>query len=200
MADRQPYRPAAERKAAIIDATVTLLAEEGPNTITLRRIAERAGVPHPLIIRHFGDKATLIRQATFGELLRWTEVVRDHDDPVAAFVAGFRYLCTHRVSGAAVGLAVSGMARPQFDQDTFPVIDAHVELLTAAGMPQRAALDLAMGGLAMIGSFVAAEDWWLAVGRFRGADARRRARRAMEAQIETLVEAGLARHGANRAE
>jgi AcrR family transcriptional regulator len=193
MTVRQPYLPATKRKADILAATVELLAEQGPNVITLRQIAERAGVPHSLIVRHFGDKAGLIRQATLGELLRWAEVVTAQDGPVAAFVAGFRYLCEHRVSGAALGLAVSGLAQPQFDQDTFPVVDAHVELLVAAGMPRRAARDLALAAIAMIASFVAAEDWWVAVSQYRGATARSRARRAIEHQLELLLEAGLAR-------
>ncbi len=193
MAPRQPYRPASERKADIVDATVTLLAERGPSALTLREIGQRAGVPHTVIVRHFGDKAGLIRAATLGELLRWAEVVRGEHDAVTAFVAGFRFLCEHPRTGAAVGLAVAGTARPSFEVDQFPVVDAHVELLVAQGMPARRARDLSMAAIALIAAWVVAEDWWVTVSRYRGSRARQRARRAIETQLRTMVEAGLAR-------
>ncbi|MGH9092212.1 MAG: TetR/AcrR family transcriptional regulator [Acidimicrobiales bacterium] len=193
MANRQPYLPAARRKADILAATVALLAEQGPAALTLRQIAERAGVPHTIIVRHFGDKAGLIRQATLGEILRWADAVRAEDDPVRAFVAGFRYLCRHRVSGTALALALSGTARPQSDQDTFPVVETHVEVLVAAGMPRRAARDLALAAVTMIGGFVVGEDWWVAASRRRGAAARRQAQRAFELHLEMLLVAGLTR-------
>lgn len=192
VARRQPYVPAATRKADILAATVTLLAEQGPTAVTLRQIADRAGVPHTLIVRHFGDKASLIRQATFGEMLSWADVVKAQDEPVRAFVVGFRYLCRHRVSGAALGLAVSGMGTPQAGQDTFPVFDTYVETLVGAGVPPHAARDLTLAAMAMIAGFVVAEDWWVTATRLRGAGARRRAERAVEAQLELLVSARLA--------
>ena len=198
MSNRQPYRPAAERKADILSATVELLAERGPAAITLRQIAERAGVPHSLIVRHFGDKATLIRQATFGELIRWAEVVLEQDEPDAGVVAGFRYLCGNRVSGAALGLAFTGVARPQLELDSFPVLEAHAQLLVAAGMPPRPARDLALAAILMIASYVAAEDWWVTISQYHGANAPTRARRAIETQLRRLIDAGLTEHAGQR--
>lgn len=189
---RQPYVPAAARKADILAATVSLLAEKGPTAVTLRRVAQRANVPHTLIVRHFGDKASLIGQATFEEMLRWADVVGKQDDPVRAFIAGFRHLCRNRVSGAALSLAVSGLAQPQMDQATFPVVDAHVEILVKAGLPRRAARDMTLAAVAMMAGFVAAEDWWVKVSQYRGGTARERVRRAMETQLEHLLNAGLA--------
>jgi hypothetical protein len=61
-------------------------------------------------------------------------------------------------------------------------------------MRKRPARDLAVAAVAIIASWVAAEDWWLAVSQYRGANARSRARRAVERQITLLVEAGLAAH------
>lgn len=193
MANRQPYLPAARRKADILEATVALLAEQGPAALTLRQIAERAGVPHTIIVRHFRDKAGLVRQATLGEMVRWADVVQAHDDPVRAFVAGFRYLCRHRVSGRALALALSGTARAETGQDTFPVIEAHAAVLVASGMPRRAARDLALAAVTMIGGFVVGEDWWVAASGRRGAGARRQAQRAFERHLEMLLVAGVAR-------
>jgi AcrR family transcriptional regulator len=47
--------------AAVQAAAVTLLAERGPREVTVRNVAELAGVNHALIHRHFGTKDALIR-------------------------------------------------------------------------------------------------------------------------------------------
>ena len=47
--------------SAVRAATVELLAERGPREITVRAVAERAGVNHALVHRHFGTKDDLIR-------------------------------------------------------------------------------------------------------------------------------------------
>ncbi|HEX6311122.1 MAG TPA: helix-turn-helix domain-containing protein [Acidimicrobiia bacterium] len=198
MAHRQPYKTADERKADILDATVELLAEYGPDAITVRQIAERAGVQHTVIFRHFGDKAALIRQATLGELVGWAEVAAAQLSPVDAFIAGFRYLCKRQKSATALSFTMSGVSGPAVQQDTFPVVDAYAAILVAAGMQVRAARDLTMAVVAIITGWVVAEDWWLAVSKYRGATARIRARRAVEAQIRLLVEAGLGRSRGTR--
>ena len=47
--------------AAVQQAAVELLAERGPREVTVRDVAERAGVNHALVHRHFGTKEDLIR-------------------------------------------------------------------------------------------------------------------------------------------
>jgi AcrR family transcriptional regulator len=47
--------------AAVQTAAVELLAEQGPREVTIRKVAERAGVNHALIHRHYGTKDALIR-------------------------------------------------------------------------------------------------------------------------------------------
>jgi TetR/AcrR family transcriptional regulator, repressor for neighboring sulfatase len=49
--------------AAVIEATVELLAEAGPRTLSVRQVAERAGVNHALVHRHFGTKDEIVRRA-----------------------------------------------------------------------------------------------------------------------------------------
>jgi len=56
---RQRGRAASER--ALIDAATFLLAERGPNAVTVRMIAERAGVNHGLVHHYFGSKQGLVR-------------------------------------------------------------------------------------------------------------------------------------------
>ncbi|MDT4892904.1 MAG: TetR/AcrR family transcriptional regulator, repressor for neighboring sulfatase [Pseudonocardiales bacterium] len=47
--------------AAVQEAALELLAERGPREVTIRDVAERAGVNHALVHRHFGTKDDLIR-------------------------------------------------------------------------------------------------------------------------------------------
>lgn len=63
--------------AAVQAAAVELLAEHGPRDVTVRRVAERAGVNHALIHRHFGTKDALIRRVV-------TEQSRQLAEQVAA--------------------------------------------------------------------------------------------------------------------
>jgi AcrR family transcriptional regulator len=58
---RTQPRGKAEVMAAVHVAAIDLLAEHGPRGMTLRKVAERAGVNHALIHRHYGTKDALIR-------------------------------------------------------------------------------------------------------------------------------------------
>lgn len=53
--------------AAIHAAAVELLAERGPRDVTVREIAERAGVNHALVHRHYGSKQELIASVVRAE-------------------------------------------------------------------------------------------------------------------------------------
>ena len=54
--------PADERRAAIVEATLPLLLEGGPN-VTTRQIAEAAGIAEGTIFRVFPDKDAVLRAA-----------------------------------------------------------------------------------------------------------------------------------------
>ena len=54
--------PLEERKAAIIEAVIPVMIENGA-AITSRQIAEAAGVAEGTVFRAFGDKETLLREA-----------------------------------------------------------------------------------------------------------------------------------------
>jgi AcrR family transcriptional regulator len=45
---------------AIVDAAVAAYGESGPAAVSLRDIAQRAGVTHPLIVQYFGSKDGLV--------------------------------------------------------------------------------------------------------------------------------------------
>lgn len=48
--------------AAVLEAAARLLVEAGPRALTVRTIADEAGVNHALAHRHFGTKDEILRQ------------------------------------------------------------------------------------------------------------------------------------------
>jgi len=48
-------------KQALLDAAAELFAEQGPARVSVRELADRAGVNHGLVHRHFGSKEGLLR-------------------------------------------------------------------------------------------------------------------------------------------
>jgi TetR/AcrR family transcriptional regulator, repressor for neighboring sulfatase len=63
--------------AAVLEATVELLAEAGPRTLSVRQVAERAGVNHALVHRHFGTKDEIVRRALETQSAAVARDVRD---------------------------------------------------------------------------------------------------------------------------
>lgn len=63
-----------EVMAAVLEAATELFAEKGPDAVTVREVADRAGVNHALIHRHYGTKEELLRVVLAQALARMTEV------------------------------------------------------------------------------------------------------------------------------
>jgi len=60
-------------KAALLDGALALIASRGPEGLTLREVAQRAGVSHAAPYRHFKDKTALlaaVAEEGFGEMCR----------------------------------------------------------------------------------------------------------------------------------
>ena len=55
-----------EGRQALLEAVVRVVAREGFDGLTYRRVAEEAGVTHGLVHYHFGDRNTMI-----AETLKW---------------------------------------------------------------------------------------------------------------------------------
>lgn len=49
-------KPAAERKAEIVDTAIRLAAESGPDRLTTEQLADEIGISQPAIFRHFKTK------------------------------------------------------------------------------------------------------------------------------------------------
>lgn len=96
MAERRPYRRESldKRRDALIAAALELVAEGGPQSATVRAIADRAGVTPGLIRHYFSSKEVLTREAYRHLMDQMTEdsaavVAMAADDPasrLAAFV------------------------------------------------------------------------------------------------------------------
>lgn len=67
----RPSRNRADTEERLVVAAAELLAEIGPRSMTVRAIAERAGVNHGLVHHYFGGKDGLVRAAM-------TRLVMDH--------------------------------------------------------------------------------------------------------------------------
>ena len=52
--------PTAERRAQIVDATLSLLATTPVARITTRQIAEQVGISQPALFRHFESREALL--------------------------------------------------------------------------------------------------------------------------------------------
>jgi AcrR family transcriptional regulator len=85
-AEKRRLQQRQDAQRTILDATESLLVEEGAERFSMRKLAERCGYTAPSIYHHFGDKAGLIDallEERFRELLELLRRVRLVDDPRA---------------------------------------------------------------------------------------------------------------------
>jgi AcrR family transcriptional regulator len=57
--EKRPRLPAAERRREVVAAVVELARDNGPEAITTQAIADRIGVTHGALFRHFRDKTAM---------------------------------------------------------------------------------------------------------------------------------------------
>ena len=92
-AGRQPA-PLTPRAREIAAAAREILEDEGPDALTMRRIAERLGIRAPSLYKHFPDKASLeaaiISAACEEQAEAFERAVEGSDDPLAALGAAYR--------------------------------------------------------------------------------------------------------------
>ena len=88
------------RAREIVAAARELLEEEGPDGLSMRRLAERLGIRAPSIYKHLPDKQTLenavISDAFEEQAGVFEAAIRDSDDPLAALARAYRaYALAH---------------------------------------------------------------------------------------------------------
>jgi len=89
------------RALEIIAAARELLEKEGPDAVSMRRVADRIGIRAPSLYKHFPDKAaveaalTAVAMAELAEALEACEHTADAD-PIATLTAAYRaYALAH---------------------------------------------------------------------------------------------------------
>jgi AcrR family transcriptional regulator len=82
------------RAREIVNAARELLDEEGPEALSMRRIADRLGIRAPSIYKHLPDKQALenalISSAFEQQAAAFEEALADADDPVATIAIAYR--------------------------------------------------------------------------------------------------------------
>lgn len=76
-ADRPRPVGRAEVMEAVRESAMVLFAERGPDAVTVREVADRAGVNHALIHRHYGTKEELLRVVLAEAIERMAGVARE---------------------------------------------------------------------------------------------------------------------------
>jgi AcrR family transcriptional regulator len=104
--EQRRQRQRDEARRAILDAAEALLAEEGAEGLSMRRLAARSGYALPTLYHHFGDKRRLV-EAVLDDMFRQVaELLRAaaRPDPVA---------CMRAMLGAWVAFGLENPAHYQ---------------------------------------------------------------------------------------
>ncbi len=174
-------------KAALIEAASEILAEVGPRALSIRSVADRAGVNHGQIHHYFGGKRGLLRAAT-SRLANdhWNAArQRDGDDlvpPVLSLIEDTRYW---RATCQAVMDGDMDLARIEIDEN----ISVPRHALRA--MQQRDGVaDDDLSYKARFAAIAALQLGWVAFEDFMMlvADVPEQQRESLRAEVKRLVE------------
>jgi AcrR family transcriptional regulator len=123
-----------EAAARILAAAERLFGERGFDFVTVRDVAEAAGVTHPLIYYHWGSKRGLLAAVLAQNRQRVAAVVADRSDPREAILALIRsYIGEGRLYLLTMARSfLGGMAVAEWPGG-YPGIEAAIQVLLAAG-------------------------------------------------------------------
>lgn len=150
---------------AVLDAATELIAERGPRAVTVRSIAERAGVNHALVHRYFGSKDDLIRAVIVREVASFRTLAIADGEPAAVFVRLLRALSEREVYVRFLARAIldgyrSGDLRPDLGLFTGVMSLVGAQLPGEADNQQVRLSVAALGSMALgwriFGSFLSA--------------------------------------------
>jgi AcrR family transcriptional regulator len=77
----------------LLDAAQRMIEDTGWSSVTMARIAERAGVSRQTVYNEFGNKHGLAEQLAMRELSRFLDVVRERMAAESTLVEGIRAAC-----------------------------------------------------------------------------------------------------------
>ncbi|WP_332665727.1 TetR family transcriptional regulator [Aeromicrobium sp.] len=90
MTAEAPVAPVRER---LLDAAQAMIEDTGWSSVTMARIAERAGVSRQTVYNEFSNKHGLAEQLAMRELARFLDVVRERMAGETTLVEGIRAAC-----------------------------------------------------------------------------------------------------------
>ncbi|WP_228011222.1 TetR/AcrR family transcriptional regulator [Nonomuraea phyllanthi] len=176
MAPRRRRSPE-ESRAELLAAAAVLIRERGPDNVSLRQIAEAAGVAHGLVSHYFGTYAALVREVLRVENDRIEARVRDRISaeggvPLAAgimdvlfgILADERYL--RLFVWAEMHADYRGAARPEL-AGLIDTMEAGIRAaLVGRSVPSRARIEavVLMGLSAAYGFAIGGRSWLAGMG------------------------------------
>ncbi|WP_150954536.1 TetR/AcrR family transcriptional regulator [Microbacterium testaceum] len=84
------YLPLEERRERLLDAALAVVADAGASALSLRRVAERAGVAHRVVTYAFGSKQALVEAVLHRASQRALDAVWTGDLPLDDFAEAVR--------------------------------------------------------------------------------------------------------------
>jgi AcrR family transcriptional regulator len=156
-------------KNALIKAGADILSKEGVSALSLRKVAQKAGVSHAAPYAHFADKQTLIAAiSTEGYKKLYEQIARVaaqyRSDPLRRLVeASWTYVQFALDEPDQFKVTLSGMIEKEQDypafvetaKQTFSLVVEIVEQCQAAGLLRKGAPDLtAVSVWALIHGFI----------------------------------------------
>jgi AcrR family transcriptional regulator len=174
-------------KAALIKAASELLAEVGPRALSIRNVADRAGVNHGQIHHYFGGKRGLLRAAiSWLANEHWNRArARDGDDllpPALSLSEDTRYW---RATSQVVMDGDMELARIEIDEDiSVPRHALHALQLRAGIADDDIAFKARFAAIAALQlGWVAFEDFMMLV-----ADVPESQRESLRTEVKSIVE------------
>jgi AcrR family transcriptional regulator len=149
--------------------------------VTVRDIADRAGVQHSLVHRHFQTKERLLAEVVSRTVQDYADVVAQATDPTEGFVLGMNHIAENPAGFLALASARIGQTRLEQRRPSFPGVALHRQQLEAAATTGE--LDpevVTVATLAMAAGWALFEDWWMSA-------AGRRDRRALRSEIADVI-------------
>ncbi|MFD5425953.1 TetR/AcrR family transcriptional regulator [Streptomyces sp. NPDC127084] len=166
MGDRAPYRKKHEVREQILVAAEELFARRLPSEVSIRDIAEHAGLQHSLVHRHFAGKDRLIEEVVRRTVERYAAVVAETDDPAEGFVRGMRHMADHRASLVALMDVLMDPADPRAEISMSPGFEMHRKQFSG---PEHTGDDLRLlivALMAFTSGWAFLEGQWMAAGGF----------------------------------
>ena len=172
MSDAHPERERRGREqttAAILEAAEELFAEQGFSAVTVRAIAERAGVSHALVHRYLGSKADIYRAVLVSQEEAILQAAPDDPDLLDSAALMFRQALAEnrRYIRLIAHSALHGLPYER-TSGRFAATERLVELAeraaASASPPERAEKDLdpriaVAGAVALLLGWAATESW-----------------------------------------